>query len=206
MKLYGATPSPFFRKAHVVLEEKNVSYEIESLGPFPKTPELLAMHPLGKIPILEDQGAFIPDSSVICAYVERLHPSPALYPSDPREFARALFIEEYCDTKVVEVVGGIFFQRYVRPNIFKQEPDEAAVDELRGQLPPIFEWLESQAPESGESIFSEFSIADVSIGAHMGGLHFAGETFDTSTCPKLGRYVEALFARPSFKTAMSMSD
>ena len=47
LKLKGATPSPFYRKVMIVLEEKGLDYETEMLIPFPKTPELLAMSPLG---------------------------------------------------------------------------------------------------------------------------------------------------------------
>ena len=54
MKLYGAVPSPFARKCLVALEEKGIAYELENMAPFPKTEELLSMHPMGKIPILKD--------------------------------------------------------------------------------------------------------------------------------------------------------
>src|SRR5258705_7784505 len=99
MKLYGANQSPFFRKARVVLEEKGLSYETGSLIPVPKTPALLALHPMGKIPILRDGEGVVPDSSVICPYLEKKHPSPALYPEAPAELAKVLFLEEYADTR-----------------------------------------------------------------------------------------------------------
>src|SRR5262245_9129477 len=98
MKLYGALLSPFVRKVKIMLEEKGIAHECENLIPLPKTPELLAMNPVGKIPILVDGELTIPDSSVICAYLEKTHPAPAVYPSDPAEYARALFLEEYADT------------------------------------------------------------------------------------------------------------
>ena len=107
MKLYGGALSPFFRKARVVLEEKGIPYQIQPLVPVPKTPELLAMHPMGKIPILRDGDVVVPDSSVICAYLERKHPSPALYPQDAADLAAALFFEEYADTRMSEIIGGI---------------------------------------------------------------------------------------------------
>jgi len=53
------------------------------------------MNPLGKIPILEHEDLVVPDSSVIVAYIERLYPTPALYPEDPKEMARALFYQEF---------------------------------------------------------------------------------------------------------------
>src|SRR5262245_40173964 len=117
MELYGATASPFFRKCRIAFEEKGIPYEIVPLIPVPKTPELLAMHPMGKIPILRDGARVVPDSSVICAYLERLHPHPALYPQDAGELATALFLEEYADTRMMEVIGPILFENFIRPQI-----------------------------------------------------------------------------------------
>ena len=119
--IHGVAVSPFVRKVLVAFEEKGVSYEQREFAPLPKTPELFAKHPLGKIPILEHDGNYIPDSSVICAYLDRLHPENPLYPTDPADFARALFLEEYADTRGVEVAGGIFFERMVKPNFLGGE-------------------------------------------------------------------------------------
>ncbi len=75
--------SPFVRKVLLACEKKGLTYEDKVLVPFPKTPEFIAMNPLGKIPILEiSDGRFIADSSVICAYLEKVHPEPALMPDD----------------------------------------------------------------------------------------------------------------------------
>lgn len=202
MKLYGANPSPFFRKARVVLEEKGIPYETEALTPIPKTPELLAMHPMGKIPILRDGDVVVPDSSVICAYLEKKHPAPALYPDAPAELARALFLEEYADTKMGEVMGGLFFERFVKPRVLGADPDEARVAELLAEeLPPVMDWLESQLPADRDSVLPRFSIADAALGAHLGNLTFAGVEVDAGRWPRTARYYGALLARPSFKTA-----
>ena len=88
MKLYGVNGSPFVRKALVVLEEKTLPYETERMvSVSPKSPELLALHPMGKIPVLRDGDVVVPDSSVICAYLEKKYPAPAIYPDDPADLA-----------------------------------------------------------------------------------------------------------------------
>lgn len=204
MKLYGANPSPFFRKVRVALEEKGISYETESLTPIPKTSELLAMNPIGKIPILRDGEVVIPDSSVICAYLERKQPSPALFPEDPADLAKALFLEEYADTVMGENLGGIFFERFVKVHVFGQEPDESRVAELsENALPPVLDYVESQVPAEGDSVLARFGIADAAIGAQLGSLTWAGIEIDALRWPRTARYYDALRARPSFKTAMA---
>jgi len=204
MKVYGASQSPFVRKVRVVLEEKGIPYEIEHLVPIPKTPELLALHPMGKIPILRDGGVVVPDSSVICAYLEKKHPSPALLPAEPAELAKALFLEEYADTRANETIGGIFFERFVKPNILRQATDEARVRELQERgLPPLLDYLESQAPEDRDSVLARFSIADAALGAQLANLGAAGVEIDAKRWPRTVRYLQALLERPSFKTAMA---
>ncbi len=202
MKLYGGSPSPFVRKCRVVLEEKGIPYEMERLAPVPKTPELLAMHPMGKIPILRDGDVVVPDSSVICAYLERAHPAPALYPQDAAELAAALFFEEYSDTRMSEVIGGINFETFVKPQILHQEPDLARAAEFRARLPELYDYLESRLSADREWLLPRFGIADAAVGAQLQGLVFAGEEIDAARWPRTAAYRRAIEARPSFKAAI----
>ena len=200
--IHGGTPSPFMRKVRVALLEKGLAFENKNLSPFPKTPELLTMHPLGKIPVLEHDGTMIPDSSVICAYLERIQPEPRLYPEDPKDYARALFLEEYADSRLAETIGPVLFERFIKPNIFKQETDTERVQEaLEKQIPPAFDWLEAQLGDGEALVGPRLTIADVAVGAQLQSLVFAQEAIDDSRWPKLARYASKLHARPSFEKA-----
>jgi glutathione S-transferase len=202
MRLHGAVPSPFFRKVRIALEEKGLAYEVETLIPVPKTPQLLALNPLGKIPILQDDEVVVPDSSVICGYLERKYPRPALYPDTAPELARALFLEEYADTRMAEALGGLLFERFVKPQVLKQPTDAARVAELLAtQLPPVLDYVESQVPADRDSVLTRFGIADATLGAQLGSLAFAGLEIDAARWPRTARYARALAARPSFKSA-----
>jgi glutathione S-transferase len=204
MKLYGVKGSPFVRKALVVLEEKGLSYDFAIMvSVSPKSPELLALHPMGKIPILRDGELVVPDSSVICAYLEKKFPSPALYPAEPADFAKALFLEEYADTALFGVLSPVLFERVVKRFVFKQDPDEARVaEQLDNQLPPVLDYVESQVPAHGDTLLARFSIADAALGAQLGTLSLSGVVIDAARWPRTARYYQALLARPSFKTAM----
>jgi glutathione S-transferase len=159
---------------------------------------------MGLIPVLQDGDVVVPDSSVICAYLEKKHPSPALYPDDPVDLAKALFLEEYADTAVGAALGGVFFERFVKPNVLRQPTDESRVQELLAQaVPPVMDYLESQIPADRDSVLARFGIADAALGAHLGNLGFAGVEVDASRWPRTARYYRALIARPSFKTAMA---
>jgi glutathione S-transferase len=211
MKLYGVPQSPFVQKARIALEEKRLAYTIE-----PHTP---ALHPLGKMPVLRDGALVIPDSSVICAYLERTHPTPALYPDDPAELARALFLEEYADARMAEGMGAIVLERIVKPQMLGQPTDEARLAELLagarerwfGQplaasgspIPSVMDYLESQLPADRDTVLARFGIADIALGAHLAWIDAAGLPLDASRWPRVARYRAALLARPSFKTAFA---
>jgi glutathione S-transferase len=200
MIVHGARESVFVRKVQVVLREKEVAFEERRLVPVPKTAELLAKNPLGKIPILElADGTCIADSSVICLYLERKFPETRLYPIDDEEYARALFIEEYADTRLWDIAGGVMIEKYVKPNILGQPTDEARVhDLLTQQLPTVLDWLDRQLRPDARTLLERFSIADVAVGSVMTALTNVGERIDERRWPRVARYLDGLFARPSF--------
>jgi glutathione S-transferase len=205
--LYGVPASPFVRKTMVALAEKGIAYEREDVIPVNVSAEYKKISPLGKIPAFRDGDVELADSSVIIAYLEKLKPAPALYPTDAKDYARALWFEEYGDGGLAPLVGPkVFFQKIVGPLIFKQATDEAvvrkAVDE---ELPPLFDYLESQLGSGDWLVGKSFSIADIGVATQLTQLSLAGEPPDAKRWPKLTAYFERTVARPSFKDAISKS-
>ena len=199
-KVHGVNLSPFVRKVRVALAEKNIPYELEPVLPFGPRPEFIKISPLGKIPVLQDGEFTIPDSSVIIAYLERTHPEPPLYPSDPQDYARALFLEEYADTRLFEMGSPVFRERVVNPRFLKQESDLAAIEKaLNEDLPPVYDYLESQVSGSDAIVGGRFSVADIAVASPFVNLMHGGERVDASRWPKLATYLDAVHARPSFR-------
>jgi glutathione S-transferase len=198
--LYGVNGSPFVRKVRVVLAEKAVPYDHEPVMPGNPDPEYRKMSPLGKIPALRDGDRAFSDSSVICQYLERLHPEPPMYPKDPYEFARALWFEEYADTALVEVIGPrIFFPRVVGKRFMGKEPDEAAIQKaIDEDLPPRLDYLEGQLGDGPYLVGRHLTIGDVAVASMFVNLAHAGEGVDAARWPKLATYVATHHARPSF--------
>ena len=160
----------------------------------------MKISPLGKIPCLQDGDFPLPDSSCIIAYLERTHPKPALYPEDPKEFGRALFLEEYADSKLIETLGPVFFQRVVRKLIFKQESDETIVrNKIDAEVPQVFDWLESQIGDREWLVGTRFGIADIAMASPFVNFGHAGESVDAGRWPRLAAYLQRVHARPSFK-------
>ena len=202
--VHGVRLSPFVRKVLCLLEEKGLAYENPRLLPFPKTDELLAMNPLGKIPIFEDGDLRVPDSSVICAYLERIHPTPPLYPSDPVDYARTLWYEEYADTAVATTTGAVFLHRFLRPRFFDKACDEEVVAKILSEdLPPVFDYLERSIGEREFLVGGAFTLADIATCSPIANLQMGDEQVDRGRWPRFADYVERILSRPSFKTILA---
>lgn len=202
--LYGALGSPFVRKVIVVLTEKGIKYDHEQTVPFPPSPEYLKIHPLGKIPAYRDGDRTIPDSSVIVAYLERTHPEPPVYPSDPYDYARALWFEEYGDSGLAPVTGfKIFFPRVIAPRLMNKPPDEAAIQKtLDEEIPPLFDYLEREIGDKQYLVANRFTIADIGIATQIVNFKLAGCSVDTKRWPKFAAYADRIHNRPSFKAVI----
>ena len=207
--LYGVSLSPFVRKVRAVLAIKSIDYELVNVMPGAMDAEFLTKSPLSKIPVWEEDGWTLPDSSAICAYLERIEPTPAIYPSEPREFATALFWEEYADTRMVDSCTPIFFQRVVQGRFFKQPADEEIVrrhiDEV---LPPVFDQVEELFIEGvlGQAIATdgarsnpEITIAPLSVWSPLVNLDHAGYEVDAKAWPRLAAFMEAMGGHPVLK-------
>lgn len=202
--VYGGSVSPFVRKVRVVLAEKGAAYSLEQVSPFKPPPDFRAISPLGRIPVLRDTDMpdpnTLPDSSVICDYLERKFPNPPLYPSDPMSRARALWYEEYADSILAQTIGpGLFFERVVK-KMMRAETDEALCQKtLTEKLPPLFDYLEKEIADRQYFVGNAFSIADVAVGTMLVNFDHAGETVDAARWPKLGAYMKRIHERASFK-------
>src|SRR5262250_2379598 len=97
LKIYGVPISVLTRKAILAAKEKGIAYENEPVIPFAPPPGWDKLSPTGKIPVMADGDLLLRDSSVICAYLERRQPDPALYPSDTHDYVQALWLEEFAD-------------------------------------------------------------------------------------------------------------
>jgi glutathione S-transferase len=199
-KIIGAGLSPFVRKTRVFFAEKGIPYDHEPLIPFNVSAEYKRKSPLGKIPCLEHDGRPLPDSSVICAYVERIHPQPALYPADPWDYARALWFEEYADGAVVANAMGPIFQERVLAKLFNRPADEARFTEARDKVLPVYcDYLNEQIGDQQYLVSGRFTIADVATASPFVNMLHAGVTVDARRWPKLAAYVDRVHSRPSFK-------
>jgi glutathione S-transferase len=199
--LHGARLSPFVRKVCVALHEKGVAYEHKQVMPFGDQPELLSMNPLQKIPVYQDGEFKLPDSSVIVQYIDRVHPTPPLYPSDAQQFAWALFLEEFADTRLVETLAPFFIERWLKKHVLGGQPadENRLADIKKDKIAPAFDWLQGQVTRNEWAAGAHFSVADIAIASPFVNFGYADEQIDASRWPKLAAYIQRVWARPSYR-------
>jgi glutathione S-transferase len=87
--LYDADRCPYCARVRIVLAEKSVPHETVVVDLADRPAWLYEKNPLGKVPVLEEDGLCIPESAVIMELLEERFPEPALLPLDPAERALA---------------------------------------------------------------------------------------------------------------------
>ncbi len=201
--IHGSNGSPFVRKVQVILTEKSVPFEQNPVVPLGVSDEYKKKSPLGKIPCLEEGDYILPDSSCIGVYLEKKYPNPPVYPSDAEGLGRALWYEEYGDTKLVEVCSIPFFERVIKPVFLQQETDEDRVRQNREEAqPPVFDYVDGEVADREYLVGNQFSMADIAIASPFVNMNHAGEQVDASRWPNLAAYLERILGRPSFKACV----
>jgi glutathione S-transferase len=204
LTVLGGGVSPFVRKVRVVLGEKGLEYQHEQINPFTPPAGWREISPLGKIPAFKDGDRIINDSSVICQYVERRWPSPALYPSDDAEFARALWLEEFADGGLVPQLGPKIFLPLVLRPLLSQKPPSAEDEEnarkaFEEEALPLFDYLEKTLGDEEFFVGGRLTIADIAIASPFVNARHGGFAPPRKRFPKLRAFLERMWSRPSFK-------
>ena len=198
MILFGASISPFVRKTLMCANEKGLTLEHRPVSPHVDDPHFKTASPLGKIPALQDGDYSLADSSAIIHYLDAKYPAKPMIPTDAKARGKVIWFEEYADTVMFPAGTVIFVNRVLLPKFRKVAGDTARADEVAAtQLPPVFAYLESVAPEQGYIVGDGCTLADAAIACQLINLQHSGITVDQGKYPKLAAYFARIAGRPS---------
>jgi len=194
--------SPFGRAVLAALVEKGAPYRLAPVAPGAlKSPEHLARHPFGRVPVLEHDGFLLYETQAILRYLDRVLPQPALTPSDPKRAARMDQVmnvnDWYLFHGVADVIG---FQRVVKPRLMGLAPDEAAIEAAMPQAHAVFNELARLLGEQPYFAGDAVSLADLLVAPQ---LTFFTQTPEWSVLgapqANLVSWLARMEARPSFQ-------
>jgi glutathione S-transferase len=207
MRVIGSFVSPYVRKVLACMNLKRLDYQVDPITPFFGNDEFERVSPLRRIPVLIDGDLAISDSSVICAYLDEACGGHPLLPPDPRDRARARWLEEFADTRLGDVfIWGLFYQKVVRPAVWNEAPDEERVAEnLDRHIPEALDYLEGQLPAGGY-LFGEIGLADVAIASFFRNADYAGFRTDERRWPRVATFVRRALEHPAIAALLPFEE
>jgi len=194
MKIHHA---PNTRSVRIVwlLEELGIPYELEmyKLGDAGmRTPEYRKVHPMGRVPVLEDNGNKIFESGAIVQYVLAKYGEGKLVPatSDPA-FAAYLQWLHYAEGMIMPQVNIIVVETILLPEDRRSKVNE---DRAKKLLTRMLNAVEAGL-EGNKYLAGDFSGADIMTGHACVVSGRLGA--DLSDKPNVASYIKMLENRPS---------
>jgi glutathione S-transferase len=87
--LYNAPRCPYVARVRIVLAEKGIEFEAVEIDLSDRPDWFYEKNPVGRVPVIEEDGWILPESAVIMEFLEERYPEPALLPADPADRAAA---------------------------------------------------------------------------------------------------------------------
>src|SRR2546430_17569836 len=102
LEIIGAPQSNYVWAVRMVCEEKGVPYEHRPERPH--TPDVDALHPFGKIPVMRHGDVTLCESKAIATYIDRVFDGPKVIPerAEGRGARRAMGLARQCRIRQAE--------------------------------------------------------------------------------------------------------
>jgi glutathione S-transferase len=194
--------SPFTRAVLVALEEKGAPYRVAPIAPGGlKSEPHISRHAFGRMPVLEHSGFMLYETQAILRYLDRILPSPALTPADPKGAARMDQVMNVSDWYLFQGVGNVIaFQRIVKPVLMGGIADEAAIGACMPDAHRVFNELSRLL--GGQDYFAgkAMTLADIAVAGQMDFMAATPEWAAlTEAIPNLVAWLARMNARPSMQ-------
>ncbi len=202
--LYHMPLSPYARKVRLVLSEKRLPYDLRLEKVWERRPEYLEMNAAGTVPTLvEDNGLVIPDSTVICEYIDEAYPDSSLMGRTLAERIEVRRLAAWCDGKfAAEVTNNLYGEKHLRRQTTRGNPDPAAIRTGYAAMRYHLDYIGWLAETRKWLAGSMLSLADFAAAAHLSTLDFLGEVDWTVSLPAKEWYAR-MKSRPSFRGVLA---
>ncbi len=196
-----------------LLEELDLPYDVKRYERDPATmsapPELKAIHPLGKSPVLTDGDVTVAESGAIIEYILDTYGDGRLQPAKgTAERLRYNHIMHYAEGSLMPyLLMLLVFRRLPKqPMPVFVRPVAASIAEgvqekyLDPQLNQHFDYLEAELSRSTWFAGEAFSAADIQLSFPLEAAAARGGLGEQR--PKLAAFLERIHARPAYRKAL----
>ena len=196
--LLGDPRSTYVRTVRMGLAEKGVKYTLQPHAPH--TPEILAVHPFGRIPAFRDGPMQYFETSAILRYVEEAFPGPSLLPANIGDRARCEQWVSAVNSYMYDAMVRRYVLQYIFPKGADGKPDraiiEAALKDVASQLAVLDAAYGARNLLAGANV----SMADLFVAPILGYVEQMpeGKTL-MAKAPNVQRAQAAIRERPSWR-------
>lgn len=187
-----------------MLGEKRLPFELMMERVWERRPDYLAVNPAGTVPMLvEENGLSIPNSSVICEYLEEAYPDTPLLGRTLAERVEVRRLVAWFDEKFAsEVTQNLLHEKVMKRIAGRGNPDgnalRAGYANIRYHM-SYLDWLaETRKWLAGPTL----SLADFAAAAHLSCLDFINDV-DWSKAPAAKDWYARMKSRPCFRALLN---
>lgn len=196
-----------------LLEELGLPYEVRRYTRDAKTmlapPELRAIHPLGKSPVISDDGATVAESGAIIEYLLRRYGNGRLAPApDSADHLRYTYWLHYAEGSVMPLmVMKLVFGRLGKPPmplLIRPIAGVIAAGVQKRWLDPQIalhlDYVEAELERSAYFAGDSFSAADIQMSFPM---EAAAARVKLDRYPRSAAFLQTIHARPAYRHALA---
>jgi glutathione S-transferase len=196
-----------------LLEELGLDYEIKKYQRDPKTmlapPELRAIHPLGKSPVITDGGTMVAESGAIIEYLIERYAGGRFVPAagTPDKLRYTYFLHYAEGSAMTPLLMKLVFDKvesspmpfFVKP-IAKGIAQKVKSSYIMPQIKQHLAYLEGELEKSTWFAGEEFTAADIQVSFVLEAA--SARSGFGARHPKLAAFLERIHARPAYKRAL----
>jgi glutathione S-transferase len=197
-EIIGSIRSTYTRAICMVCEEKGIEYALTE-RPL-HAPEIFAIHPFGKMPVLRHGDVELFESKAIATYLDRSFPPPYVFPSDPRQCALTEQWVSLVNTIMDRTLIRTYIFAYIAPKTADGEPDRQAIEAVMPALREQIGVLDKAVAKNGYLVDDLFTFADINLLPILYRVRQFPEGAEAlAAATHLAGYYDRHAARPSFK-------
>ena len=200
-EIIGSSRSTYTRVVRMVCEEKRIEYVLKEaeLG----APEIFAIHPFGKMPVMRHGDIELFESKAIAAYLDRRFPGPTVFPSDPLLGALTEQWVSLVNTVIDRTLIRTYLLAYAAPKTADGKPDRQAIDAVTPALREQIGVLDKAVARTGYLVDDQFTFADINLMPILYYMRLVPEGAEAlNRATRLASYYDRHSERPSFKTTV----
>jgi glutathione S-transferase len=200
IQIIGVPQSNYVWVVRMACEEKGVPYDIVPARPH--TPDVDALHPLGKIPGMRHGDVELCESKAIVTYIDKTFPGPKLIPEDARGAAEVEKWVSLVNTSVDPCLVRTYLLSYFFPKTADGKPDRAAIDGVLPAMQKQIGLLDKAVAKTGYLAGDGFTLADINLLPILYYVQRCPEGAEmVKAAPNLAGYFARHAERPSFKAS-----